>query len=223
LNAQVWLAGILLLAGQASAQDTFLAHWQTLHSAQPSAVSFVISSARTDYYLGEPIPLQLSFASTQPKEYRAETRLQDRVGRLNGTEEFLVDPTALTEDPLRGLPGENGGMGGLSGGDITLSDTPFAFEKLLNDWVRFRQPGTYRIAILSRRVGQVTNPMRVELVSNILTLNIAPATAAWVKAQIAQAVKILDAPADPNEETRTRRLRAGQTLRYSTVRTRRSN
>ncbi|HEX4273804.1 MAG TPA: hypothetical protein VHZ74_00545 [Bryobacteraceae bacterium] len=60
-------------------------------------------------YLGEPIPLQPSFTSTQPNGYRAETRLQDRVGRLNDTEEFLVDPAALTDD-LRGLPGETGGM-----------------------------------------------------------------------------------------------------------------
>ncbi len=211
--SQALLPGILLLTGWVSAQDAFLERWQALHSAQPAAVSFVISAAKSDFYLGEPIPLQLSFTSTQPNAYRAETRLQDRVGRQNGTEEFLVDPVALTEDPLRGLPGETGGMGGISGGDITLSGTPFAFEKLLNDWVRFRKPGTYRIAILSRRVAQVADPRQVEMVSNVITLNLAAAPAAWVKDQIAQADRILDAPADPNEEARQRRLRAGQTLR----------
>jgi hypothetical protein len=213
-NAQPWLAGLLLLTGQAWAQDAFLARWQALHSAQPAGVSFVISPAKRDYYLGEPISLQLSFTSSQPKAYRAETRRQDRVGRLNGTEEFLADPLALTEDPLRGLSGETGGMGGISGGDITLSDTPFAFEKLLNDWVTFRKPGTYRIAVLSRRVAQVSNPMQLELVSNVITLNIAPAPAAWVRDQIAQAVRVLDAPVDPNEGAHQRYLRAGQTLRY---------
>ncbi|HEX4273805.1 MAG TPA: hypothetical protein VHZ74_00550 [Bryobacteraceae bacterium] len=61
---------------------------------------------------------------------------------------------------------------------------------------------------------QITNPMQAELVSNVITLNIAPAPAAWVKDQIAQADKILDAPTDLSEETRQRRLRAGQTRRY---------
>jgi hypothetical protein len=75
------------------------------------------------------------------------------------------------------------------------------------------QTGTYRIAILSRRIAQGTNPMRVEMVSNVITLNLAAAPAAWVKDQIAQADKILDAPTEPNEEARQRRLRAGQTLR----------
>ncbi|MDP9170206.1 MAG: hypothetical protein M3N54_06295 [Acidobacteriota bacterium] len=206
--------GIMLLTGQLFAQDAFPDRWQALHSAQPTAVSLVISAVKSDYYVGEPIPLQLSFTSTQANAYRAETRLQDRVGRLNGTEEFLVDPAAFTEDPLRGLPGETGGMGGLSGGDITLSGTPYTFEKLLNEWVRFREPGTYRIAILSRRVAPVADPRRVELVSNVITLNIAPAPAAWVKDRIAEADKVLDGPADPNEETRQRRLRAGETLRY---------
>lgn len=214
MRIRVWLAGILLLTGHAPAQNTPLARRQTLNSTGPADVSFVVSAAKSDYYLGEPIPLQLSFTSTQPNGYRVETRLQDRVGRLNGTEEFLVDPAALTGDPLRGLPGEGGGMGGISGGDITLSATPFTFEKLLNDWVRFRQPGTYKVAILSRRVAPGSNPMRLELVSNVITLNLAPAPADWVRDQLAQAVKILDAPADPNEETRQRRLRAGQTLRY---------
>lgn len=182
-------------------------------SAQQADVSFTISAAKSDFYLGEPIPLQLSFTSTQPGGYRALTRMQDRVGRLNGVEEFLVDPAALTEDPLRGLPGETMAMGGLSGGDVTLSGKPFTFEKLLNDWARFRKPGTYRIAILSRRVTQIAGPVPLELTSNALTLNITPAPAAWVKDRIAEAVGILDAPADPSDETRQRRLRASQMLR----------
>ena len=172
---------------------------EDVHDRQPAAVSFQISAAKSQFYSGELIPLQLSFTSTQPKSFLADTRLQDRVGRTNGVEEFLVDPAALTEDPLRGLPGENGGMGGLSGGPCVLSEKPFSFERLLNEWVRFRKPGKYRVAILSRRVMEVdptnseyylqTHPgegARLELVSNILTLNIVPAPAAWVKQQIAE-------------------------------------
>jgi hypothetical protein len=100
---QALLVGILLFPDQVSAQDAFPERWQALHSAQPPAVSFVISAAKSDFYLGEPIPLQLSFTSTQPNAYRAETRMYDRVGRLNGTEEFLIDPAALTEDHCAGF------------------------------------------------------------------------------------------------------------------------
>jgi hypothetical protein len=228
LQSQVLLAAILFLSGgRTSAQDPYLAHWQALDARQSQAVSFQISAAKSRFYLGELIPLQLSFTSTRPKTFLADTRLQDRVGRMNGVEEFLVDPAALTEDPLRGLPGENGGMGGLSGGPCVLSDKPFSFERLLNEWVRFRKPGKYRIAILSRRVMEVdptrseyylqTHPgegTRLELVSNILTLNIVPAPAAWVKQQIVEAVGILDAPSDPRQDARPRLLRAGSTLRF---------
>jgi hypothetical protein len=35
---------------------------------------------------------------------------------MNHVEQFIVDPASFAEDPLRGLPGEDGGMGGLSGG-----------------------------------------------------------------------------------------------------------
>ena len=52
------------------------------------------------------------------------------------------------------------------------------------------------------------------MVSNILTLTIAPAPAAWVRDQIAEAVRVLELPIEPSEPARQRRLRAGQTLRY---------
>jgi hypothetical protein len=226
-QSQVLLAAILLcFGGLASAQDSYLARWQAVRARQPQAVTFQISAAKSEFYLGELIPLELSFTSTQPKAFSADTRLQDRVGRMNGTEEFLVAPAALTEDPLLGLPGQTGGMGGLSGGPMLLSDKPFTIERLLNEWVRFRKPGEYRIAVLSRRVTPA-DPTRseyylqthpggapLELVSNILTIDIVPAPAAWVKRQIADAVGVLNAPADLSEETRQRRLRAVRTLRF---------
>jgi hypothetical protein len=213
MQSQVLFAATLLCSGFAYAQDASLARWQALHARQPDAVTFEIFAAKSEFYSGELIPLQLSFSSTQPKGFLADTRLQDRVGRLNGMEEFLVDPAALTGDPLRGLPGEHGAMGGLSGGEIPLSGKPFSFEIVLNEWVHFRKPGTYRIAILSRRVTQISGG-RLELVSNILTLRIVPAPAAWVKQQIADAVRILDYPADPSQATQQRRLLAGRTLRF---------
>ena len=205
---------MILACGTAWAQDPFLARWQALHRHQPGAVNFQIFTTKSEFYSGELIPFDLSFTSTQPKGFLANTRVEDRVGRMNGEEEFLVDPAALTEDPLREFPVQTSVIGSLSGAPIPLSEKPFSVERLLNEWVRFRKPGKYRIAVLSRRVTQISDPThgRLELVSNILTLNIVPAPAAWVKNQIAEAVKTLDGPV--TENLREQRRRASQTLRF---------
>ncbi len=79
---------------------------------------------------------------------------------MNYTEEFIADPASLCEDPLQGLQGGQGAMGGLSGGPAMLSEKPFAFERVLNEWVRFRKPGEYRVYVVSRRVSRIEDPGR---------------------------------------------------------------
>jgi hypothetical protein len=218
----------MLLAGaRVSAQDAFFERWKELAGRQPEGVKFIITAPKTEFFFGEVIPLELKFTSTQSRTFLADSRLQDRVGRMNYTEEFVADPVSLSEDPLEGLPGGQGGMGGLSGGPVALSEKPFAFERVLNEWVRFRKPGEFRVYIVSRRVSQVEDPQRsdyylrlyargkaVELVSNVMTLSIRPAPATWVKEQIAAAKKVLDAPAPLNDQTAKERLRAIRTLRF---------
>jgi hypothetical protein len=210
---QVLFAAVAL-SGTAWAQESGLARWQTIRAHQPAGVSLQVSAAKSEFYSGELIPLQLSFTSTQHDEFLADSNMQGRVAHMNGEEEFLVDPAVLAEDPLRGLPAEGAFVGGIFGGPIPLSAQPFTFEKLLNEWIHFRKPGKYRIAVLSRRVSQISAPSssRPELVSNILTLNIVPAPPAWVKQQIGEAVTILNGPV--MEDTRVQRLRAGRTLRF---------
>ena len=83
-------------------------------------VELRIQAPKTRFYLGEMIPLTLSFKAASAGPFVAETRLYDRVGRMNGIEEFIVEPTGAAQDPLHGLPGESGGLGGISGGDAKL-------------------------------------------------------------------------------------------------------
>jgi hypothetical protein len=209
--SQVLLAAALLTPAVVSADDAFAARWQQLRAQQPDGANLVISAPKTTFFLGETIPLQLTFTSNQPKSFLADTRQQDRVGRMNYVEQFIVDPAIFTEDPLRGLPGEDGGMGGLSGGPLVLSEKPFSFERILNEWVRFRKPGSYRVYVLSHRVNRTS---AVELVSNVLTIEIRPAPAAGVKEQIAAAAKVLDAPVTTDGEAAKERIRAGRILRF---------
>lgn len=225
--ARILSLGILLVPA-VWAQDTFVARWEALRSAQPVGVDLRIAAPKATFYLGEAIPLTLSFTATQPRAFVADSRLQDRVGRMNYIEEFIADPVAATEDPLRGLPGESGGMGGLSGGNAILTaDKPFTVERLLNEWVRFRAPGTYRLYVLSRRVRQVTGTgqtdqelqmfatsIPVEVASNVLTLEIVAAPPEWVSEQMATAAAVLDSPAGNDRESGRARHRAGLTLRF---------
>lgn len=225
--SRVWLAAMLLAGARVSAQDAFFERWKELAGRQPEGVKFMITAPKTEFFFGEVIPLELKFTSTQPRTFLADSRLQDRAGRMNFTEEFVAAPASLSEDPLQGLPGGQGAMGGLSGGPVVLSEKAFGFERVLNEWVRFRKPGEYRVYAVSRRVSQVEAPGRsdyylhsyargkaAELVSNVLTLKIRPAPATWVKEQIAAAKKILDAPAEPNDQTAKERLGAIRVLRF---------
>src|SRR5690348_18405666 len=101
------LLGIALLTCAASpADDAFTARWQHLRAEQPDGAKLVISPPKTMFLLGEIIPLQLAFTSTQPERFLAGTQQYDRVGRMNYVEQFIVDPASFAEDPLRGLPGE---------------------------------------------------------------------------------------------------------------------
>ena len=84
-------------------------------------------------------------------------------------------------------------------------------NRILNEWVRFRKPGSYRVYVLSQRVKR-TNA--IELVSNVLAIEIRPAPDAWVKEQIAAAAKILDAPVTTDGDAAKERIRAGRILRF---------
>ncbi len=218
----------VLLVPLAWAQDAFVAHRETLRATQPAGVDLRIAAPKAAFYLGETIPLTLSFTATNPRSFVADSRLQDRVGRMNYVEEFVPDSVAATGDPLHGLPGESGGMGGLSGGNAILSsEKPFTAERILNEWVRFRAPGRYRIYVLSRRVRQVTGTGHtdqelqmfaaskpVEVVSNVITLEIAAAPSEWVSEQITGATTVLDNTSGNDSESGRARQQAGLTLRF---------
>jgi hypothetical protein len=227
LISRMCLAAVMLAGTTASSQDAFSQHWKELAGRQPEGVKFTILAPRTEFFFGEVIPLELSFTSTQPRTFLAESRLYDRVGRMNFIEEFVVAPASLSEDPLQGLSGGEGMFGGLSGGPMILSEKPFAFERVLNEWARFREPGEYRVYIVSRRVSQVEpaglsdydlrmpgHGKAIEVVSNVLTLTIRPAPASWVQEQIAAAKKTLDAPPAPDRKAAEERLHAFRVLRF---------
>src|SRR5579862_2814474 len=82
-----FLVALALSVSHLCAADAFLDRWQSIHAQQPADVRFEISTGQNEFNQGELIPLQLSFSSSAAKSYQADTRLQDRVGRMNGMEE----------------------------------------------------------------------------------------------------------------------------------------
>jgi len=196
-------------------------------SATP--VRLTVTPDKTNYYLGETIQLQLQYTSTEPKTFAADSQTYDRIGRQNGVEVYEMDPVAGTEDPLQGLVASMGGMGGISGGPVILSEKPFVIERTLNEWIRFTRPGTYRLHVVSHRVSRLTHPGEkpnilllqqlgeippVTVTSDSITLVIHPAPAKWVSEQISAATAFIDGPVSQTGADAEARTKAIRTLRF---------
>jgi hypothetical protein len=171
----------------------------TVTGQSPPGLRFEVSFAAPQpaYQMGERISLRHCFSAETDKTYSADSRIQDRVGRQNGSEDYEIEPASGVTDPLQGTGREARAMGGLSGGNTVLATKPFCFDRDLNEYVRFLKPGTYRLRVRTNRVQTITNPslppirLQVEpgrpspAVSNRLELRIIPARPEWRAAEMA--------------------------------------
>jgi hypothetical protein len=224
---RVWLTAVTLAPASASAQDAFLDRWKELAARQPAGAKLAITAPKTEFFVGEVITLGLSFTATELKTFLADGQLADRVGGMGFNEDFVVDPASLAEDPAQGLLRGGIATSGAPAAPMILSERPFAFDRVLNEWVRFRHPGEFRLYVVSKRVtradaaGKLDDDSRwsargkpVELVSNVVTLTIRRPPATWVSDQLAAAKKILDAPIPADGRTAGARMLAIRVLRY---------
>jgi hypothetical protein len=152
-------------------------------------VQLHLSTSSTQLRCGEVIPLELTFTSTTPNRYQINMAQYDRSGRMN-YEQFLLDPKEGTSDPLQLYFNSAWGFigGGLTGFKF-LSTSPTTIQLDLNEWVRFDQPGTYRLGVISRRVNDTRASDNgyggsAELTSNIIVLRITSPDPAWQHAQL---------------------------------------
>ena len=206
---------LLLLLGFAIAR----VYAQSEPPVDPKIVFKVsLASERREFHIGETIPLQLSFSSAVKDHYQINVAQYDRSGRMN-YEQFIMSPAQGVVDPL---PDRTGSMGGLTSYTF-LRPEPWTIKLNLNEWVRFTQPGEYRLKITSDRVS-VRDPANqfgvsgVKARSNEITLKIVAADPVWQKRVFNDAVKSLDlpAPAKPElmEQYATARRQAMETLRF---------
>ena len=180
-------------------------------------LKIAVATEQRQFRIGETIPLQLSFSSTVKDQYQVNMAQYDRSGRMN-YEQFSVTPAAGAVDPL---PTYNGGMGGLTNFKF-LTPEPWTLKINLNEWLRFTQPGEYKLRISSYRVGvrdrsNPWGPSAVTARSNEITLKIVAADPVWQKRTFEEAVAKLEAPAPaPNQiqQYETTRRQALETLRF---------
>jgi len=176
-----------------------------------------LANTNREFHIGETIPLQLSFSSAVKDRYRLNMAQYDRSGRMN-YEHFILTPADGVVDPL---PDHTGSMGGLTT-YRSLSLEPWSIKLNLNEWVRFTQPGEYRLSIVSDRVAvpDPSNPLgsTVAARSNEITLKIVAADPVWQKRVFSEAVQTLDKPAPTKpaemEQYGQARRQALETLRF---------
>src|SRR5215217_5186256 len=214
-NRPMRLVGFLLLVGIAVVHTCA----QSTHPVDRNVVLKVsIANDQREFRIGEAIPLQLSFSSTVTDRYQVNMAQYDRSGRMN-YEHFTVSPAQGALDPLADYLAVGGGLTSFE----FLRSTPWTIKLNLNEWVRFTQPGEYRLVISSNRVAvrdqslpSETSPVTAR--SNEITLKIVAADPVWQKRVFKNAVATLDAPAplkaERSEQYATSRMQALETLRF---------
>lgn len=178
-----------------------------------------IASDRTEFHVGETISLHLAFSSAVKNRYQINMAQYDRSGRMN-CEQFILSPSQGAVDPLAGHPGGIGG--GLTSFQF-LTPAPWSITLDLNEWMRFTQPGDYRLSITSNRVSVkdstgVLGISPVMVHSNEITFKVIPATKEWQSQVLASAVAVLNQPPPSKPEEREKdakaRRQALETLRF---------
>src|SRR5579864_1069841 len=203
----------------------FLLAWQAALATNPLCaqtpdltLTVHTSDGRSIFRIGELIRLELAFTSSASGRYQVDTASYDRSGRLK-EEKFAVEPSWGWDDPLAAFFHSYEGfmMGGLRGYEV-LSGKPTLISIDLNEWVRFRAPGHYKVTITSARVSRLRAPFGSggsSVTSNPIELTIVPATKAWQVATLKSALEALDQKIVKTDSSQAdARQRAVKVLRY---------
>jgi hypothetical protein len=198
-----------------------LSSGQNAPSPSPSDLQLTISTSNNQlsFRIGEVIPIDLAFTSSSHNKYQLDMASYDRSGRLN-EDGFVVDPSTGWDDPLQ-LYFRSYKVfmaGGLRGSQV-LSAQPTRIHVELNEWIRFKTAGQYRITVISGRVSEIGSSLfsgpRVS--SNSLSLTIVPATKEWQESALRAALRALRSSgpsAGPGSNPSDPRNQAIKTLRY---------
>ena len=158
------------------------------------------STAQSVFHIGERIPLTLTFSAAETNRYEITLSSSSRQGCMDH-EDFEVTPNKGWADPLATYYGD-GCAGSFLSGLGLLSSKPTIVQHDLNEWIRFDQPGVYKLTVISRRVSEPASPAKpanhLSLKSNSIELQIISATADWQRTRLNVILQQLHAiPARP--------------------------
>lgn len=169
-------------------------------SDSPIKLTLRLTDHRLQFRPGEIIPIELEFSSATPKRFTVDGATYDRSGRLT-IDEFVIDRIDDVSDPMLDYFASIGGyLGGGIRGIGVLGEKPFMVKLELNEWFRFDKPGTYTLAVKSRRVTDesVTPPVVVPVESNTVSFEILPRDVNWEALALRRARGIIDAKQPPD-------------------------
>jgi hypothetical protein len=171
----IGLAALVLAASSLSAQEP-----------RP-ALDVQTATGQSTFHVGERIPLKLTFTSPNDTQYAVAPWSNGRGGEFD-FETFDVSPSTGWSDPLATYFAQDFVRTGHGWSwPPLLKSKPIEVSLDLNEWVRFDQPGAYRVKVFSHRVccvGSNTSSSQRALQSNVMELRIVPATPEWQDATL---------------------------------------
>jgi hypothetical protein len=150
-----------------------------------------LAAGKSTYATGELIPLALEFRGHADPDYYFSTVSGDRLGSM-GHERYAVTPADAVDDPLSDYFASVGVVGSVLSGWHPLDRTPLVVRSHLNEWVRFKRPGDYRLVVTSTRLERYSRRPAPPVVSEPVVLRIEAATPQWADAEAARAVSSLE-------------------------------
>lgn len=172
-------------------------------------VTLRADGGKTQFRLGEIVPVELVFASSARGTYRVWDVPTREIGGQE-FDRFLVDPEEGATVFPRRRPGAYNGPGHEP---ILIYGSPAMVSLTLNDWVAFRKPGHYRITVETDRAVSGWPFMRVSLRSNSMEIDEVEPEPGWAEAQVESAAQDLAATTNLfSEISDTRVLRFLRTI-----------
>lgn len=206
--------------------DAFIRGNNAKRAENPDGLLFTIrfKDNRKQFFQGELIQLELSFAALKPETFTLSAATYDRSGRLE-IDDFIIDRQDDLVDPLHDY--FHSGLHGFIGGGLSstpeLTDKPYLITAELNEWMRFDKRGHYRLYVVSGRVGRKDasgEPDVFAVVSNVIEFEILSQNKKWATQKLNEAITALS-KTDVDHRSACRTLRfLGTTAAVSEMRKR---
>jgi hypothetical protein len=173
-------------------------------SGQTVSLQLRTKPGRTEFHVGEVIPIDLLFTATTPNSYERNRGVQ-LPEPYPMPDTFFIEPREGWADPLgdyrkalfEAMHSGHFPMGGsIFSAKHVLRQEPYVLSLILNDYVRFFRPGRYALQIQDSGVISVTTQPgamseHLALTSNRLEIVILPADSEWQRNQLRESLDSL--------------------------------